>query len=150
MKTRLFRLGWSNFDKLDDVIGEVDIFHGIRKSFPKSLTDESYYVPNSEVNKTIDKLRANSNINGSYDFPTGTEDFNATILAKLRRPGLDVSEVTELTRKLDSEAREAVNNDIAEAQYQEFKKNKETAELQAKADAALKETVVNTVNQLKN
>ena len=45
MKTRLFRLGWSNFDKLDDVIGEVDIFHGIRKSFPKSLTDESYYVP---------------------------------------------------------------------------------------------------------
>lgn len=150
MKTRLFRLGWSNFDKLDDVIGEVDIFHGFRKIFPKSLTDESYYVPNSEVNKTIDKLRANTNIKGSYDFPTGTEDFNATILAKLRRPGLDVSEVTELTRKLDFEAREAVNNDIAEAQYQEFKNNKETAELQAKADAALKETVVNTVNQLKN
>ena len=150
MKTRLFRLGWSNFDKLDDVIGEVDIFHGIRKSFPKSLTDESYYVPNSEINKTIDKLRANSNIKGCYDFPTGSEDFDASTLAKLRRPGLDVSEVTELTRKLDSEARESVNNDIAEAQYQEFKKNKEKAELQSKADAALKETVVNTVNQLKN
>lgn len=150
MKTRLFRIGWSNFDKLDDVIGEIDIFNGFRKSFPMSLTDESYYVPNSEVNKTIDKLRTNSNIKGSYDFPTGSEDFDATTLARLRRPGLDVSEVTELTRKLDSETREAVENDIAEAQYQEFKKNKETADLQAKADAALKETVVNTVNQLKN
>ena len=73
MKTRLFRIGWSNFEKLDDVIGEIDIYNGIRKTFPKSLTDESYYVPNSEVNKTIDKLRANSNIQGSYDFPTGSE-----------------------------------------------------------------------------
>lgn len=150
MNTRLFRLGWSNFDKLDDVIGEVDVFHGLRKSFPKSLTDESYYVPNSEVNKTIDKLRANSNIKGSYDFPTGSEEFDASTLAKLRRPGLDVSEVVELTRKLNSEAREAVNNDIAEAQYQEFKKNKENAELQSKADSALKDTIVSTVNQLKN
>jgi len=150
MNTRLFRLGWSNFDKLDDVIGEVDIFHGLRKTFPKSLTDESYYVPNSEINKTIDKLRANSNIKGSYDFPTGSEEYDATTLAKLRRPGLDVAEVVELTRKLDSEARESVNNDIAEAQYQEFKKNKENAELQAKADTALKETIVSTVNQLKN
>lgn len=150
MKTRLFRLGWSNFDKLDDVIGEVDIFNGLRKSFPKSLTDESYYVPNSEINKTIDKLRENSNIKGSYDFPTGSVDYDATTLAKLRRPGLDVAEVTELTRKLDSEARDSVNNDIAEAQYQEFKKNKENAELQAKADSALKETIASTVNQLKN
>lgn len=150
MNTRLFRLGWSNFDKLDDVIGEVDIFHGIRKTFPKSLTDESYYVPNSEINKTIDKLRANSNIKGSYDFPTGSEEFDATTLARLRRPGLDVSEVTELTRKLDSEARESVSNDISAAQYQEFKKNKENAELQAKADSVLKETIVSTVNQLKN
>lgn len=150
MKTRLFRIGWSNFDKLEDVIGEIDIYNGIRKTFPKSLTDESYYVPNSEVNKTIDKLRANSNIQGSYDFPTGSEEFDASTLAKLRRPGLDVAEVTEMTRKLDKDARDAVNNDIAEAQYQEFKKNKENAELQSKADSALKETIVNTVNQLKN
>lgn len=81
------------------------------KKFPISLTDNTYFVPNSEANKTIDKRAMMSHDPSLYDYPDGKINSDAKLVAEARKPGLDVAEVSQKVEKLVTNAKEALNND---------------------------------------
>lgn len=81
-----------------------------RKHFPPSMTDESYFVPTAEENKTIDKTALMSHDPSKYDFPNGEITGDVSKIAKIRKPGADLTEIVETQRKLVEEA----NNSIIE------------------------------------
>ena len=93
-------------------------------TFPISLTDSSYYVPNSEVNKTIDAKKTMSHDPNLYDYPNGDTSTNTVRIAETRKPGLDIVEVADNVKEISKNAKEALNNDA---------KDKVNAELADKA-----------------
>lgn len=96
------------------------------KKFPISLTDNTYFVPNSEANKTIDKRAMMSHDPSLYDYPDGKITSESKLVAEARKPGLDVAEVTQKVDKLVKNAKDALNNDA---------QNKINAELAEKAQS---------------
>lgn len=96
------------------------------KKFPISLTDNTYFVPNSEANKTIDKRAMMSHDPSLYDYPDGKITSDTKLVAEARKPGLDVAEISQKVEKLVTNAKEALNNDA---------QNKMSAELAEKAQS---------------
>lgn len=109
------------------------------KKFPPSMTDKSYFIPTSEENKSIDKNALMSHDPSKYDFPNGEITGNVEKLASIRKPGADITEITEIQKQLVAEANDSIMNDA---------KNKidiETAMKQAEREN-IKEIATNTVN----
>lgn len=79
-----------------------------RKHFPPSMTDESYFVPSAEENKTIDKTALMSHDPSKYDFPNGEITGDISKLAKIRKPGADLTEIVEIQRELVEEANNSI------------------------------------------
>lgn len=79
-----------------------------RKHFPPSMTDESYFVPSAEENKTIDKTALMSHDPSKYDFPNGEITGDISKLAKIRKPGADLTEIMEVQRELVEEANNSI------------------------------------------
>lgn len=73
--------------------------------FTPSLTDQTYYVVSSEVAKLGDTMGTPTC--GAYDNSVVSDE-----LANLRRPGLDVTEASEIFDIIKSSVSEKVNKDI--------------------------------------
>lgn len=73
--------------------------------FTPSLTDQTYYVVNSEVAKLGETMGTTTC--GCYDNSAVSDD-----VANLRRPGLDVTEAVELVDAIKFSVSERVNKDI--------------------------------------
>lgn len=74
-------------------------------SFTPSLTDQTYYVVSSEVAKLGETMGTTTS--GAYDNSAVSDE-----LVNLRRPGLDVTEATELVDIIRSSVSDMVNKDI--------------------------------------
>lgn len=109
----------------------------LRKSFPKSLTDDSYYIP-SDKGVSTDKT---SGKEGVFDFKENTENQKFDWrLAKIRKPGLDVTETKEIVDAIIKDSKFVIDSEID-------KSNKAAAEKQAKSDEALKSVIQNTIKE---
>lgn len=144
--SRLFRIGHSNFDKLEDVIGEISLYNGLRLHFDSPLVDESYYIPNSEVAKTVDRLKTNSNVQGYYDFGDGNVSFDASVLAEVRKPGLDMAELSSKVRKLEGSMIDSMGKDLEDAAYNSAKAKLKAEADKVAADSALTQKIKDTVS----
>lgn len=109
----------------------------LRKSFPKSLTDDSYYIP-SDQGVSTDKT---SGRDGVFDFKENTENQKFDWrLAKIRKPGLDVTETAEIVNSILKDSKSVVESEIEIS-------NKSAAEKQSKSDEALKSVIKNTIKE---
>lgn len=95
-----------------------------RTKFAPSMTDTSYFVPTAEAVKTIDKTQTMSHDPSNYDYPNGIITSDLEKLAKIRRPGADITEIMATQRELVEEANNAIVNDT---------KNKIDSEIAIKA-----------------
>lgn len=97
-------------------------------SFTKSLTDQSYYIVNSE---SVKLGETNGSVtSGAFDNAQVTDD-----LVDLRRPGLDRAEAVVLYENLQNDVKDTCDNVIASAMKSES----------AKADA-MNNNIQNIVN----
>ena len=115
----------------------------IRKSFPMSLVDPSYYVPS-----TSDPQNSRSVSQTYFDVPKDSDGSFDYRLAKIRRPGLDVTETSDLVKDIMSDTKDMVSKDVDTA----IKSDQARKENQAKIDSALQSVIdSNTVqNTSKN
>ena len=95
----------------------------IKKKFPPSMTDKSYFIPTAEENKTIDKSALMSHDPSKYDFPNGEITGSTEKIARARKPGADITEIVEIQKELVENANESIMNDA---------KQKINADLQSK------------------
>lgn len=102
-------------------------FEEFEQIFSPSITDQSYFSPSSEVNKLVGN--ATGNYNGVFD--SGDVDVD---VVRMRKPGMDITEVTEIVKRLDSEARFHAENDYADAKDKADAKSLSDAQSQAQSD----------------
>ena len=76
-------------------------------NFGESLADPTYYVSSSEA---VKRVKDNSNVQGYYDFEDGVDNGTADGFVSLRRPGIDLAEVSQKLYKDTLDAQEEVNS----------------------------------------
>lgn len=76
-------------------------------NFGESLADPTYYVSSAEA---VKRVKDNSNVQGYYDFDNGVDNGSADGLVSLRRPGIDLAEVSQKLYKDTLDAQEEVNS----------------------------------------
>lgn len=113
---------------LEREIIEIDVEDHV---FSKSLTDQSYYTPNSEMNKTLGTVNVGGQSSGAYDTDL-TSDLSTVDddLVRLRRPGNDIAEVMDVCKRLDEKARQ----EHADNEYKKARAERENAEKVAKVE----------------
>lgn len=85
--------------------------------FSKSLTDQSYYVPDSEHLKNLAQNVGSSS--GAYDNGVVSEE-----LMMMRKPGLDRAEIAVLANKIRDDAERVCDEVLTSAFEEESKINK--------------------------
>lgn len=146
VNTRYVRLVLNNAIHYDDCVGEVPILDGMREKFDAPLVDESYYISSVDRAKQT-KLSQGSPDVSCYDYPDGKITFDGEELAKIRRPGLDIAEVSDIVKETFSESQKHLAEDVRNAQRKEVERKKQAdAVLSAQMDA-ITSKVVNTVQK---
>lgn len=109
----------------------------VRKTFPMSLADPSYYVPNDSG------LNNNRNVSkGSFDIEADSKNGSVDWrLAKMRKPGLDISEVSELALDIRNSTTDSIKSDVKNV----IDLDKSNKVNKAKIDSAL-QSVINSQN----
>lgn len=144
--SRYVRLVLNNAIAYEDCCGEVEVLDGMRKEFDTPLVDESYYISSVDRAKQT-KLSQGSPDVSCYDYPDGKIIFDGEKLAKIRRPGLDIAEVSEIVKDTFKETQENFANDIRKAKENEIAQRKAAdSALSAQMDA-ITNKVVNTVQK---
>lgn len=144
--TRYVRASLDNVIHYEDCAVEVEVLEGMRKDFDSPLVDESYYISSVDRAKQT-KLSQGSPDVSCYDYPDGIVTFDGAELAKIRRPGLDISEISEIVKETFKESQENLAKDVLKVQKEEIerKKNADNA-LSAQMDA-IASKVINTVQK---
>lgn len=89
------------------------------------IVDESYYVPNKEAVKIANKQQAESILTSLiYDSPADIKSGSVNVYARQR--GRDLAELTQQQRRLEKEAVNIINQQIADKK-RETAKNKQVA-----------------------
>lgn len=91
------------------------------KSFPVSLTDDTYYVPSAEANKNIDKTKTMSHDPALYDMPEGKSEADFTKLAHIRKPGTDITMIQAEAQKMNEMAMQAIKKDAIDKTLESVK-----------------------------
>lgn len=109
--------GFSNFGYFDKITGTYKAHsfnYGTRKSFRKSLTDQSFYVPAKRAITGQDVSESKID-DSSYDFPDGkiTHALSDSMVDS-RLPSLDMVERVELAKDSINYAQGLVKNDVTE------------------------------------
>ena len=115
------------------------------KKFPISLTDASYFIPNSEAVKSIDKTATMSHDPALYDYPNGETGTDTTRIAEIRKPGQDIVEVSAGVKEITAEAQKALTNDANDKINKEVAKKTDTRGMIA--DIASRTAKVETTTQ---
>lgn len=76
-------------------------------NFGDSLADPTYYVSSSEA---VKRVKDNSNVQGYYDFENGVDNGSADGFVSLRRPGIDLAELSQKVYKDTLDAQEEFNS----------------------------------------
>lgn len=76
-------------------------------NFGESLADPTYYVSSSEA---VKRVKDNSNVQGYYDFEDGVDNGSADGFVSLRRPGIDLAELSQKVYKDTLDAQEEFNS----------------------------------------
>lgn len=90
----------------DRVWSDVDV--SFSRHFSPSFTDQTFYQPSSEVNKIGNSYGVSSAL--SYD-ENGVVDNR---IVSLRKPGLDITEVSEIVSSIASDTQSSINDALAE------------------------------------
>lgn len=110
MAVRTFkRLGKKHFGQSRKV---VDVVFEYTK-YPKSITDNTYFIPTEEETKTMDKSKLMSHDPSMYDF-NGESGANFEKIARMRKPGKDITELTEIAAQVNADAEKALANDFTD------------------------------------
>lgn len=126
---------------IDKKIVELESNIGVRLSYPKSLTDPTYYVPNREVNLQGSKLTDSNYVSGNYDYvgESSVAPSDLTVLARQR--GLDVSEVSKIVDLQKSQVKESLENDKLEQSNKEKKQKDKLSTVDPIIDTAVNSSV---------
>lgn len=108
---RYVRLLADNAIHYDDCLGEIEVLKGVREKYDTPLVDESYYVSSTDRARQI-KSASGAVDKSAYDFPDGIISFNAEKVAEIRRPGLDISEVSKLVKDSANDVDRNLRNDV--------------------------------------
>lgn len=76
-------------------------------NFGESLADPTYYVSSAEA---VKRVKDNSNVQGYYDFEDGVDNGSADGFVSLRRPGIDLAELSQKVYKDTLDAQEEFNS----------------------------------------
>lgn len=76
-------------------------------NFGDSLADPTYYVSSSEA---VKRVKDNSTVQGYYDFDDGVDNGSADGFVSLRRPGIDLAELSQKVYKDTVDAQEEFNS----------------------------------------
>ena len=76
-------------------------------NFGESLADPTYYVSSAEA---VKRVKDNSNVQGYYDFENGVDNGSADGFVSLRRPGIDLAELSQKVYKDTVDAQEEFNS----------------------------------------
>lgn len=76
-------------------------------NFGESLADPTYYVSSAEA---VKRVKDNSNVQGYYDFDDGFDNGSADGFVSLRRPGIDLAELSQKVYKDTVDAQEEFNS----------------------------------------
>ena len=76
-------------------------------NFGDSLADPTYYVSSAE---SVKRVKDNSNVQGYYDFDNGVDNGSADGFVSLRRPGIDLAELSQKVYKDTVDAQEEFNS----------------------------------------
>lgn len=76
-------------------------------NFGESLADPTYYVSSSEA---VKRVKDNSNVQGYYDFEDGVDNGSADGFVSLRRPGIDLAELSQKVYKDTLDAQDEFNS----------------------------------------
>ena len=133
--TRYVRATLNNAIHYDDCVAEVEVLSECRKSWDKPLVDESYYISSVDRAKQT-KLSQGSPDVSCYDYPDGKITFDGEELAKIRRPGLDIAEISQIVKDTAEESNKNLANDVEKFKYYEKLKSDMAEQAEnAKADA---------------
>lgn len=84
------------------------------QDFDESVTDDSFYVPESELVKRLRQgVTYGQALQGLYDFADGQDTGFAVPID--RYPGIDRAEVSEFLRQKEAEAKESFEKDLKAA-----------------------------------
>lgn len=144
--TRYVRASLDNVIHYEDCAVEVEVLAGVRKDFDAPLVDESYYISSVDRAKQT-KLSQGSPDVSCYDYPDGIVTFDGEELARIRRPGLDISEISEIVDKTFKESQENLAKDVREIQRKEVERKKMADNALSAQMDAITSKVVNTVQK---
>lgn len=114
-------------DIADDRIWcDVDV--SFSRLFTPSFTDQTFYQPSSEVNKIGNSAGVSSAL--SYD-ENGVVDDR---IVSLRKPGLDITEVTEIVSSLASDTQSSIDDALSQQAKVFEEKQKNDAINQSQSD----------------
>ena len=82
-----------------------------------------------------------------YDYPDGKITFDGEKLAQIRRPGLDIAEVSEIVKETFKETQNNLADDVKKAQLKELNRKKRVDIALAEQMDAIASKVVNTVQK---
>ena len=143
---RYVRATLNNAIHYDDCIAEVEVLAECRKSWDKPLVDESYYISSVDRAKQT-KLSQGSPDVSCYDYPDGKVTFDGEELARIRRPGLDIAEISQIVKDTAEESNKNLASDVERFQYyQKLKSDMAQQAENAKADA-IATRVVSSINR---
>lgn len=122
--------GFSNFGYFDEVTGTYKAHafnYGTRKTFRKSLTDQSFYVPAKRAITGQDVSESKLD-DSAYDFPDGKITYALSdSMVDSRLPSLDMVERVELAKDSINYAKglaeKDINNNIKKAQSKKVREN---------------------------
>ena len=117
----------------DRIWSDIDV--SFSRHFTPSFTDQTFYQPSSEVNKIGNSYGVSSAL--SYD-ENGVVDDR---IVSLRKPGLDISEVTEIVSSLASDTQSSIDDAL--------KQQSQLAE-EARKNDAIKQAQSEFISKLMN
>lgn len=138
VKCRYVRMTLDNAIHYDDALLEVPVLKGLRKEYDEALVDPSYYV--SSVERAKEAKKSSGEINKAcYDYPDGKVVGDSEKLARVRKPGLDIVELSEMADEAYKESQESLYLDVENAKKRESKRRQDT-------DTYLQGQIKNVVN----
>lgn len=146
INSRYVRLVLNNAIRYEDCCGEISTLDGMRETFDSPLVDESYYISSVDRAKQT-KLSQGSPDVSCYDYPDGKITFDGEKLAKIRRPGLDIAEVSEIVKETFKESQENLAKDVRNAQLKELERKKKVDTAVSAQMDAIASKVVNTMQK---
>lgn len=140
---RYVRMTLDNAIHYDDALLEVPVLQGLREKYDEPLVDSSYYV--SSIERAKEAKKSSGEINKAcYDYPDGKVVGDSEKIASIRRPGLDITELSEMADDAFKESQESLLGDIEKAKIQ---KAKMRSEADAQLESQIKGVVHNAFNK---